>query len=62
MVLAARNRQATLIYERAAELDDGFHPFLTKIEKKCRCCQLPIGYFSKNYVFYPDSRREAAYQ
>ena len=33
MMLVARNRQATLIYERSAELNDGFHPFLTKIEK-----------------------------
>lgn len=45
MVLVVRNRQATLIYERSAELNDGFHPFLTKIQKNCRYCELLIDCF-----------------
>ncbi|PSB13400.1 hypothetical protein C7B69_20330 [filamentous cyanobacterium Phorm 46] len=61
-LIAARNRQATRTYERSGKLPDGFHPLLTKNEKNCRCAQLLIGYFSHNFVFYPDLTMQAPYQ
>ena len=61
-MLVADNPQANLIYGRSGELDDGLHPFLTKLKKKYRCYQLLIGYFSTNFIFYPDITMQAPYQ
>ena len=52
-MLVADNPQANLIYGRSGELDDGLHPFLTKLKKKIQVLSVTNWLFQHKFYFLP---------